>query len=98
MEAIVAFSEQCEAKLVHVVLLLYLVVSSALQTLAILVAACKSEKRAAKLHLLAAGQSSHLQTGTLINFMTFLATITVDHLASMPRGAFRRGKKGFRLA
>ncbi len=29
--AIVAFSEQCEAKLVHVVLLLYLVVSSALE-------------------------------------------------------------------
>ncbi len=29
--AIVAFSEQCEAKLVHVVLLFYLVVSSALE-------------------------------------------------------------------
>ncbi len=29
--AIVAFSEQCEAKLVHGVLLLYLVVSSALE-------------------------------------------------------------------
>ncbi len=29
--AIVAFSEQCEAKLVHVVLLLYLAVSSALE-------------------------------------------------------------------
>ncbi len=29
--AIVAFSEQCVAKLVHVVLLLYLVVSSALE-------------------------------------------------------------------
>ncbi len=28
---IVAFSEQCEAKLVHVVLLLYLAVSSALE-------------------------------------------------------------------
>ncbi len=27
----IAFSEQCEAKLVHVVLLLYLVVSSALE-------------------------------------------------------------------
>ncbi len=30
-QAIVAFSEQCEAKLVHVVLLLYLAVSSALE-------------------------------------------------------------------
>ncbi len=29
--ALVAFSEQCEAKLVHVVLLLYLLVSSALE-------------------------------------------------------------------
>ncbi len=29
--AIVAFSEQCEAKLVHVVLLLYLAVSSGLE-------------------------------------------------------------------
>ncbi len=29
--AIVAFSDQCEAKLVHVVLLLYLAVSSALE-------------------------------------------------------------------
>ncbi len=29
--AIVAFSEQCEVKLVHVVLLLYLAVSSALE-------------------------------------------------------------------
>ncbi len=29
--AIVAFSEQCEAKLVHVVLLLYLAASSALE-------------------------------------------------------------------
>ncbi len=29
--AIVAFSEQCEAKLVHVVLLFYLAVSSALE-------------------------------------------------------------------
>ncbi len=31
LKAIVAFSEQCEAKLVHVVLLLYLAVSSALE-------------------------------------------------------------------
>ncbi len=31
LECIVAFSEQCEAKLVHVVLLLYLAVSSALE-------------------------------------------------------------------
>ncbi len=29
--AIVAFSDQCEAKLVHVVLLLYLAISSALE-------------------------------------------------------------------
>ncbi len=44
--AIVAFSEQCEAKLVHVVLLLYL---ASTRTLAI--GSCKSDKRAAKLHL-----------------------------------------------
>ncbi len=31
LKATVAFSEQCEAKLVHGVLLLYLVVSSALE-------------------------------------------------------------------
>ncbi len=31
LKAIVAFSEQCEAKFVHVVLLLYLAVSSALE-------------------------------------------------------------------
>ncbi len=48
--AIVAFSEQCEAKLVHEVFLLYLVVSSALA-----IGSCKS---AAKLHL-ASSQSSH---------------------------------------
>ncbi len=31
MASLLAFSEQCEAKLVHVVLLLYLAVSSALE-------------------------------------------------------------------
>ncbi len=45
LECIVAFSEQCVAKLVHVVLLLYLT-----RTLAI--GSYKSEKRAAKMRLL----------------------------------------------
>ncbi len=47
--ALLAVSEQCVANLVHGVLLLYLVVSSATRTLAI--GSCKSEKRSAKLHL-----------------------------------------------
>ena len=47
--AIVAFSEQCVAKLVREVLLLYSVVSS--RTLAIGTCSCKSEKRAIELHL-----------------------------------------------
>ncbi len=42
--AIAAFSEECAAKLIHRVLLLYLVVSSALEY--------KSEKRAARLWLM----------------------------------------------
>ena len=41
--AITAFSEECVEKLVHGVLLLYLVVSSALA-----IGSCKSEKRAAR--------------------------------------------------
>ncbi len=49
MEAIVAFSEQCVAKRVHGMLLLYLVSKLCTRTLAI--GSCKSEKRAAKLHL-----------------------------------------------
>ncbi len=46
--AIAAFSEECVAKLVHGVLLLYLVVSSDTRRLAI--GSCKSEKRAARLY------------------------------------------------
>ncbi len=61
--AIVAFSEQCEAKLVHGVLLLYLVFSSALA-----IGSCKSEKRAVA-----------VQQQLAMDFVSFLATITVDH-------------------
>ncbi len=63
---LVALVEQCVAKLVHGVLLLYLVVSSALErTLAI--GSCKSEKRAAKLHY-----TEHLScSAAAINIMDF---------------------------
>ncbi len=67
MPLFVAFSEQCEAKLVHVVLLLYLAVSSALECYLLV---------AAKLHL----ASSHLyRRARPLELRTFLAMITVDH-------------------
>ncbi len=55
--AIVAFSEQCEAKVVHVVLLFYLVVSS-ICTRTLAIGSCKSEKRAATLHLQLAARAA----------------------------------------
>ncbi len=67
-----AFSEQCEAKLVHV----------SVATLLSSFGSCKSEKGAAKLHLVVSC-SSH-------DFVSFLATIIVDHFRTNVKNLLAR--------